>query len=110
MALKGRQYTVTAVAVAPLSTATASNPDYTSDTRPGHIPLQEISFKAPTANTGSVYIGNSNVTAAPANALIEVAKGTGFTSGPFPMGSLYADDFYVVGTTNDILYIYAVPY
>lgn len=110
MALKGRQYTVTAAAVAPLSTATALNPDYTSNTRPGHIPVQEISFKAPSTNTGTVYIGNSDVTAVPANALIEVAKGTGFTSGPFPHGSVYADDFYVVGTASDVLFIYAVPY
>lgn len=111
MALKGRQYTVTAAAVRPLAAAGALNPDYTSDTQPGHIQVQEISFKAPSTNTGTVYIGNSNVTAAPANALIEVAKGTGFTTGPFSGNApMYADDFYVVGTANDILYIYAVPY
>ena len=110
MALKGQQYTVTAVATAPLASTNGKPANFSSDTAPGHIELQEISFKAPAGNTGSVYIGNSNVTAAPANALIEVAKGTGFTSGPFPMGSVYADDYYVVGTANDILYIYAVPY
>lgn len=110
MALKGRQYTVTAAAVAPLSVAGAQNPDYASDTRPGHIPLQEITFKAATGNGGIVYIGNSNVTAAPANALIALSANQAFTSGPFPMGSVYADDFFVVGTANDTLYIFAVPY
>lgn len=113
MALKGRQYTVTATAVAPLKAASGilGAIDPSSDTQPGHIPIMEISFKAAAANGGDVFIGNSNVTAAPTNALIKIEKGTGFTSGPFTGNvSIYADDFYVVGTANDIVHIYAVPY
>lgn len=111
MALIGRQYTVTATAVAPLATGTSATINTTSTTQPGHIQIQEISFKAAAGNTGDVFIGNSNVTAVPANALIKIEKGTGFTSGPFSgNGPIYADDFYVVGTANDILHIYAVPY
>lgn len=100
MALGGTQYTVTAVATRPFALSSTSSP---------RVPLQEISFKASAGNTGDVYIGNSNVTAVPANALIKVEKGTGFTSGPFEDGPIYADDFYVVGTANDLLHIYYVP-
>lgn len=99
MALKGRQYTVTAVATQPLTAA--------FDSQLGHVPIMEISFKAPSGNAGTVYIGNSNVTAAPANAFIELPAGVGFTTGPHLVGSsqLYADDFYVIGTANDRVFI-----
>lgn len=98
MALTGTQYTVTATATRPFALAAGAP----------RVPVQEISFKAPGGNTGTVYIGNSNVTTS-TNILIEVTAGTGFTSGPFDNGPIYLDDFYVVGTANDRLFIYAVP-
>jgi hypothetical protein len=111
MALKGRQYTVTATAVRPLAVAAgASNPNYNSDTQPGHIAIQEITFSTPAGNTGAVYIGNSDVTAAPANALAIIAKGNTLQFRfPHPQ-VVYADDFYVVGTLNDVVHILATPY
>lgn len=98
MALTGKQYTVTATATQPFPLSAAGL----------HVPLQEISFKTPTANTGTVFIGNSNVTTT-TNILIQLEKGTGFTSGPFDNGPVSLDDYYVIGTANDIVYIYAVP-
>jgi hypothetical protein len=109
MALFGRQYTVTAAAVAPLATADGSAINITAPTRPGHIQCQEIRFSAPAGNAASVFIGNSSVTTS-ANILVEVRKGTTEVLGPFPMGTLYADEFFVVGTANDILNILATPY
>lgn len=102
MALKGRQYTVTASAVQPLTAA--------FDSTLGHVPIEQISFKTPSTNTGTVYIGPSTVTAVPANAFIELPKGVGYTDGPFPIGSgqMYADDYYVVGTASDIVFIEVV--
>src|SRR5262245_38315885 len=98
MALRGTQYTVTAAAARPFPPGTSGL----------NTQIQEISFKAPTGNAGTVYIGNSNVTTA-ANALIELPAGSGFTSGPFDNGPVNAEDYYVVGTANDKLYIYFVP-
>ena len=106
MALKGRQYTVTAAAVAPLALPANGVP---TNTQPGHIPIQEISFKAAAGNAGTIYIGNSDVTAVPANALIALPANQGFTTGPYDNGPEYADDFYVVGTANDTVFIYVQP-
>lgn len=97
MPLRGTQYTVTAVATQPFPGNNATP----------RIQLQEISFKGPSANSGSVFLGNSNVTTT-TNRLIEVAAGTGFTTGPFDNGPVYLDDFYVVGTNADVLFIYYV--
>lgn len=115
MALYGKQYTVTATAVAPLAASPASKViDTTSTTNPGHIEVVQIDFKAKAGNTGPVYIGGSNVTATPANALIALNatanSSDGYTCGPFAQGAVYADDFYVVGTANDVVFINVVPY
>lgn len=102
MALYGRQYTVTATATQPLTAA------YDADL--GHVPIQQISFKTPTGNAGRVFVGPSSVTNAPANAYIELPAGVGYTDGPYPMGSAYADDYYVVGTANDTVFIHVTLY
>lgn len=103
MALLGRQYTVTATAVAPLALPADGVP---TSAQPGHIPLQQISFYTPAANAGNVFIGRSDVTAVPANCLIRLPAGTGYTSGPFDNGPEYADEFFVIGTANDVVHIH----
>lgn len=103
MALKGRRYVVTAAAVQPLTSA--FDPDL------GHKPLQEILFTPAPGNTGEVFIGPSNVTTtANGTIIVDQLAASGVKVGPFPMGSVYADDFYVVGTANDVLYINVVLY
>jgi len=107
MALKGRQYTVTAVAVAPLALPADG---VATDAQPGHIPIKEIHFKTPVGNTGIVNIGNSNVTTT-ANALVILDGDQSWSSGPHSdQANLYADDFYVIGTANDVVHIIVVPY
>lgn len=115
MALYGKQYTVTATAVAPLAASPASKViDTTSTTNPGHIQIQSITFRAKAGNTGPVYIGNSDVTNSPTNALgvlySTATASDGWTDGPFQTGSQYADAYFVVGTANDTVFIEVVPY
>jgi len=115
MGLYGRQYTVTATATQPLAAAAGKGGvDTTSTTNPGHIQVCQLDFKAKVGNTGVVYIGNSNVTAAPANALITLnataTTAEGYTCGPYTNPSVYADDFWVIGTAGDIVFINLIPF
>lgn len=100
----GIQYTVTAGAVK-LSTAlgVTVGADGVADVAQSHF--KQIDFKAAAANTGTVYLGKSNVAATPANACASVEKGTGYTIGPFQADSISSEDIFIIGTANDILFI-----
>lgn len=95
MALMGTEYTVTATAARPFAGQ--------------HVPCQQIVFSGLTGNTASAYIGGSGLTAT-TNRLAEVVKGGNYTIGPFATGPFYLDDIYVVGTANDKLFIWYIPF
>lgn len=107
MAWNGKQYTVTATATS-LTTALGLSKS---------IFIKQADFRADAANTGSVFLGKSNVTNVPANAFVVIAtvdNGTevvGESYSIVPGGNMWnvnTDEVYIVGTDDDILYIVVI--
>lgn len=96
MASMGGQYTVTASAVTLTSALGLSSGVYCSN----------IDVKAPSGNSGSVYLGGSTVTNVPANARVEIAPGEAWASGVTAPHLVHTDNLYIVGTADDVVFIH----
>lgn len=96
MASMGGQVTVTASAVK-LTTALGLS---------AGVPCTNIDVKASSGNAGTTYLGGSTVTAVPANARIALAAGQTWSSGPVPQHIINTDELYIIGTTNDVVFVH----
>lgn len=96
MASYGGQYTVTATATSLTNALGLSAGMYCAN----------IDVKAPSGNSGVIYLGPSTVTNVPANARVAIAAGEGWSSGPTPTHIINTDQLYIVGTANDIAFIH----
>ena len=95
MALGGGQYTVTASAV---NVTTALG-------MAQKIHCKCIQIQGKTGNTGITYIGASNVTNAPANAMAQVPATSTWTSGYNDGSPINTDEVFIVGTAADVVFI-----
>jgi hypothetical protein len=82
-----------------LITATATNiTDALSLT--GNLHFAKITIKNADGAGNTLYIGNSNVTAVPANAHLELAAGKAYTFGGDGLGLYSSSDIYLIGTAD----------
>ena len=87
---RGGQYPLTASAVS-LTTALSLT---------GNLHFSKITIKNAEAAANTMYIGNSDVTAVPANAHLELALKQSYTYGGDGQGYYSSDDIYLIGTVN----------
>lgn len=88
MAWFGTQYALTATAVTLSSVLGARRVCY------------QLDIKNATAAANTVYLGPSNVTAAPANARVELSAGQSYSFVVESRHSIDTDEIYIIGTVN----------
>jgi len=114
VAFKAYQLTLTGVAQR-LSNAYGLGPmpsPVTSEFAAADIPLRQISFQALTAAGADIYVGDSSAVSSTVHGFRVDPANTQqpFVLGPFDCGPMKLSDFWVLGTTGEVLLIGAIPY
>lgn len=107
MAWYGGQYTLTASAASLTTILDALDAAFP----PGGIHIKELSLQAGNANAQAYYVGKSNVTNAPANAMAKVPAGATYAQlrlGGEDNNPISTNDIFLVGTAADIALIAVV--